>query len=99
MRQAGRLAIGHQSEAEFGNARSGRSALQGEWRSALGVAAQRRDSLKSMKLQILSDLHLEMVKPHLALGAVEELAVRRHMDVQGRRLLLVLVGIDELQLV
>jgi Icc-related predicted phosphoesterase len=30
---------------------------------AAGVAAQRRYSLKSMKLQILSDLHLEMMKP------------------------------------
>ncbi len=30
---------------------------------ATGVEAQRRDSLKSMKLQILSDLHLEMVTP------------------------------------
>src|SRR3984893_16854174 len=34
----------------------------------------------------------------LALGAVEELAVRRHMDSRGRGLLLVFVGIDELQL-
>jgi hypothetical protein len=30
---------------------------------ARDVQAQRRYSLKSMKLQILSDLHLEMVKP------------------------------------
>jgi hypothetical protein len=32
-------------------------------KSATGVGAERRYSLKSMKLQILSDLHLEMVKP------------------------------------
>src|SRR3984893_1667334 len=34
-----------------------------------------------------------------ALGAVEKLAVRRHMDVRGCRLLLVFVSIDKLQLI
>src|SRR5713226_5947087 len=38
--------------------------LSAKWRSARRMYRQRRRySLKSMKLQILSDLHLEMVKP------------------------------------
>jgi Icc-related predicted phosphoesterase len=53
-----RHAVGRQEGYDQGGHLSGRVAKR-----AAGVLAQRQGPDKSMKLQILSDLHLEMVKP------------------------------------